>query len=198
MGLVAVLEAVTTSSGPPPAKLVSRNASTTLNPAPSVPKPSMAMTSHISSLDLRSSSFPRSQMQHLERLLRHDQLVRLDLGMTFLGGTVADLTPAFGWAKNLVALNLRLCGLQDTHGLLVARALDESISLTDVDLASNELTDSFGLALCKVLRSNYILNKVDLTRNYLTSTFAEELLLVLDKNVALCSVGDMNDHHLAF
>ena len=37
--------------------------------------------------------------------------VRLDLGMTFLGGSVEKLTPAFGWAKNLVHLNLRMCNL---------------------------------------------------------------------------------------
>ena len=43
--------------------------------------------------------------------------------------------------------------------MLVARALDESISLTDVDLASNELTDAFGLELCKVLRVNHTIWK---------------------------------------
>merc|ERR1711904_243542 len=79
-------------------------------------------------------------------------------------------------------------------GLELCRALDESVSLTEVDVGSNELGDSFGEALAKVLRTNEVLWKIDLTRNLLGARSGVALLeAVSKKNSTVVSIGDSVD-----
>merc|ERR1719387_55193 len=79
-------------------------------------------------------------------------------------------------------------------GLELCRALDESVSLTEVDVGSNELGDSFGEALAKVLRTNEVLWKIDVTRNLLGVRSGQALLeAVSKKNSTVVSIGDTAD-----
>merc|ERR1712232_693195 len=68
---------------------------------------------------------------------------------------------------------------------------DESVSLTEVDVASNELDDDVGVALARVLARNAVLRKLDLVHNRFGLRTGEALLDTLRRrNSTLITIGD--------
>jgi len=156
----------------------------------------VAQSPQLKMLDLRASRLSRAAVQRLAQLMRGDQLTHLGLADCFLGDAVAPLLSVLGSCRNLVYANLKLNCLRDAKqiSLELARALDESTSLTEIDLSSNELGDNFGAALAKVLRLNETLWKIDLTRNLLGEISGLALLETIQKrNETLVSIGDTVD-----
>lgn len=146
-------------------------------------------------LDLRSSKLSREAVQRLSHFVRVDQLVGLSMADCFLGDNVEPLVDAVSVCTKLVWLNLRLNAIGGHAGIGLCRALDTSVSLTDIDLASNDLNDNnFGVAFARVLSSNEVLWKVDLFRNPLGLRTGEEMLRALQRhNTTLVSIGDTVD-----
>lgn len=147
------------------------------------------------SLDLRSSNLSKQAVQRLAQFVRGDQLTTLSLADCFLGEAADPILLAVSECHRLVHLNLRLNCLQGKTDALF-RALDHSVCLTEVDLASNELGDDFGERFAQgVIASNEVLWKVDLIRNPLRERTGDALLRALQRhNSTLVSIGDINDN----
>lgn len=158
----------------------------------------VAESPQLRTLDLRSSKLSKQAVQRLSHFVRQDQLIGLSMADCFLGETAEPLLSAVSVCTRLVWLNLRLNGLTDcitraggNVGIELCGALRASVSLTDVDMASNELSDDFGECFASVLRLNEVLWKVDLFRNPLGIRTGNALLDVLQhNNSTLVSIGD--------
>lgn len=153
---------------------------------------SLAQCHQLRSLDLRSSLLGAAAARRLAHLVRGDRLVTLSLADCFLGDAAEPVLEAVASCRSLVYLNLRLNALTGHAAKVLALALDESVSLTEVDLASNELGDDFGEAFARrVLRHNEVLWKVDLARNALGPRTGKALREALRHwNSSLVDIGD--------
>eukprot|EP00747_Dinoflagellata_sp_TGD_P025680 gnl/TRDRNA2_/TRDRNA2_131417_c0_seq2.p1 gnl/TRDRNA2_/TRDRNA2_131417_c0~~gnl/TRDRNA2_/TRDRNA2_131417_c0_seq2.p1 ORF type:complete len:619 (-),score=103.49 gnl/TRDRNA2_/TRDRNA2_131417_c0_seq2:223-2079(-) len=156
---------------------------------------SVGQCPQLRSLDLRGSCLSRAAAQRLAHFVKGDQLVTLSLADCFLGAKAEPVLGAVSQCRKMVYLNLRLNGLNGNTGIELCRALDASVSLTDVDLASNELGDDFGTAFATVLMVNEVLWRVDLIRNPLGERTGDALLRALrERNSTLSSIGDTVDN----
>mmetsp|Transcript_8814 Transcript_8814/g.16682 ORF Transcript_8814/g.16682 Transcript_8814/m.16682 type:complete len:474 (+) Transcript_8814:261-1682(+) len=154
----------------------------------------VAESTQLRILDLRSSLLSEKAIQRLAQFVRSDQLTALSVADCFLGKDSEILFDAVSVCHKLVFLNLRLNAITGHAGIELCAALDASVSLTEVDLASNELGDDFGQAFAHVLEYNEVLWKVDLVRNPLGVATGEALLRALRlRNSTLVSIGDTVD-----
>lgn len=145
-------------------------------------------------LDLRGSCFATAAVHRLSNLIKGLHLTSLNLADCFLGASAEPILDALTACNSLVCLNLRLNALRGHTGFELCRAFDTSVSLTDVDISSNDLGDDFGQAFAKVLSSNDILHRVNLARNPLTKVTGETLLQVLQKrNDTITNLGNLRD-----
>jgi len=154
----------------------------------------IAQCTQLRTLDLRSSLLSPAAAQRLSHVIRADNLVVLSLADCFLGDAVEPVLDAVLSCHQLVSLNLRLNAITGHAGIELCRALDASVSITEVDLASNELGDTFGEAFARVLGFNEVLRTVDLVRNPLGLRTGDALLRVLQRrNSTLVTIGDTVD-----
>merc|ERR1712048_636065 len=155
----------------------------------------LTQCTQLQALDLRSSNLSANAAQRLAHFVRCDNLVVLGLADCFLEDKLEPVLEAVACCHKMVTLNLRLNAIAGHTGTVLAMTLAESVSLTDVDLASNELDDDFGEAFARALALNEVLWKVDLIRNPLGMRTGKALLHVLRKrNSSLVSIGDTVDN----
>mmetsp|Transcript_41628 Transcript_41628/g.134577 ORF Transcript_41628/g.134577 Transcript_41628/m.134577 type:complete len:310 (+) Transcript_41628:187-1116(+) len=145
-------------------------------------------------LDLRGSQLSQQAAGRLANVIKGLPLVTLSLADCFLGEGIEPILDAISVCRSLVYLNLRLNVLSGIMGIELCRALDASVSLTDVDVSSNHLSDDFGRALGMVLATNETLWKVNLTRNPLGIASGDALLLALkQRNDTIVELGDISE-----